>query len=130
MAYEKIAPAVHTMNKVASRETFFSRSFSAKPKPNGTNSKTFKKTSRGPQVFMPLPSKKGHGLPKGLDWKSKRKGKSVKKRIPAIAAIRNRFDQPGVRSGGRKLAVRTGEVFRRRNPRLIEQKSSMTLDLS
>src|ERR1700729_1034549 len=118
------------MTRVASRETLFSRSFSASPNPKGTNNKTFRKTSKVPQVFTPPPSKKGNGPPKGLDWKSKRKGKSVKKRIPTIAAIRNRLVQPGARSGGRKLVVGTGEVFRRRNPRLIDQKSSMTEGLS
>jgi hypothetical protein len=55
--------------------------------------------------LVSVPNKKGEVSPGSFAWKSKRKGDSVRKRIPASAAIKNRFDQLALRAGERKAAV-------------------------
>src|ERR1700683_1691665 len=100
-----MAPAARAIQKVAIRDILRSRSFSASPKPKGTNNKTFRNTSRRPAVLVSAPNKKGEVLPGSFAWKSKRKGESVRNRIPAIAAIKKRFDQLSLCAGERKAAV-------------------------
>ena len=48
-----------------------SRSFAARPKPKGINSKTFRKTSKRPTVFSLLPKRKAEPPPATAAWKSK-----------------------------------------------------------
>jgi len=55
--------------------------------------------------LVSAPNKKGEVLPGSFAWKSKRKGESVRNRIPAIAAIKKRFDQLSLCAGERKAAV-------------------------
>jgi hypothetical protein len=100
-----MAPVARAIQKIAMRDIFRSRNFSAKPNPKGTNNKTFRKISSGPPIFVAGPNKNGEVLPGSFAWKSKRKGESVRNRIPASAAIKKRFDQLSLWAGERKAAV-------------------------
>lgn len=68
-----------------------SLNFSARPKPKGIKSKTFRNASKNP-LFWLLPKKNGDA-PFGSRWKLKRKGYIVKNKMPAVASIKIRFDQ-------------------------------------
>src|ERR1700683_4914250 len=100
-----MAPADSAIQRIAIRDILRSRNFSANPKPKGANNKTLRNTSRRPAVLVSAPNEKGEVFPGSFAWKSKRKGESVRKRMPASAAIKNRFDQLSLCAGERKAAV-------------------------
>src|ERR1700679_1751946 len=92
MVYENSAPEAKAAASTKPDDLPRSRSFSARPKPNGTKSKTFKNASGNPPPFPLLPKRNGDA-PCGSKWKLKRNGYMVKNRIPAVASSRIRFDQ-------------------------------------
>src|SRR4029077_6484929 len=94
MQYDKNAPAAIVSSRIVAQDFPFSRSFCESANPKGTNSDMFKKASKGPLVFPPLTRRNGDLFSGGLVCKANRKGYSVRKRMPATASNRIRFDQP------------------------------------
>src|ERR1700690_181958 len=90
-----MTPDVNARMSAPRRDIPRLRTHSARPNPKGTNSKTFRQSSKVPALFNPLCRRKGERAPGYLEWMTNVKGNKVKNKIPAIARIRIRLDQSG-----------------------------------
>ena len=61
-----MAPVARAIQKIAIRDIFRSRNFSANPNPKGTNNKTFRKISSGPPIFVAWTQQKWGGITREL----------------------------------------------------------------